>query len=151
MISCVSYCLQLFSHNNRLSFSSTGKNFQKISIDQPKIKEPTPVRDSLAPLPNHCAQRCKYRQTFATISCCTWGFQGAHVPLPHSNTEWVVSKALLYAPYSNTPAHSSVTHSRLLWTTELGFDYRQWWDYTISLGNLFKCLTTLRVKVTSSV
>lgn len=71
VISCVSYCLQLFSHNNRLSFSSTGKNFQKISIDQPKIKEPTPVRDSLAPLPNHCAQRCKYRQTFATISCCT--------------------------------------------------------------------------------
>ncbi|OXB80149.1 UNVERIFIED_CONTAM: hypothetical protein H355_011607 [Colinus virginianus] len=35
----------------------TGKNFQKMSIDQPKIKELTPARNSLAPLPNHCAHR----------------------------------------------------------------------------------------------
>ncbi|XP_042731238.1 ankyrin repeat domain-containing protein 55 [Lagopus leucura] len=44
-------------HLPSLPSSPSGKNFQKISIDQPKIKELTPVRSSLAPIPNHCAHR----------------------------------------------------------------------------------------------
>ncbi|XP_032297197.1 ankyrin repeat domain-containing protein 55 isoform X6 [Coturnix japonica] len=44
-------------HLPSLPSSPSGKNFQKIPIDQPKIKELTPVRSSLAPLPHHCAHR----------------------------------------------------------------------------------------------
>ncbi|XP_075303069.1 ankyrin repeat domain-containing protein 55 isoform X4 [Opisthocomus hoazin] len=34
--------------------SPSGKNFQQTSVDQPKIKNLTPVRNNLAPIPNHC-------------------------------------------------------------------------------------------------
>ncbi|XP_072215665.1 ankyrin repeat domain-containing protein 55 isoform X2 [Excalfactoria chinensis] len=44
-------------HLPSLPSSPSGKNFQKIPVDQPKIKELTPVRNSLAPLPNRCAHR----------------------------------------------------------------------------------------------
>ncbi|KAM6035343.1 ankyrin repeat domain-containing protein 55 isoform 2-T2 [Theristicus caerulescens] len=40
-----------------LPSSPSGKNFQQMSADQPKIKNLTPLRDSLAPIPNHCAHK----------------------------------------------------------------------------------------------
>ncbi|NXK22200.1 ANR55 protein, partial [Arenaria interpres] len=40
-----------------LPSSPSGKNFQQMSIDQPKIKNLTPARNSLAPIPNHCAHK----------------------------------------------------------------------------------------------
>ncbi|XP_071436582.1 ankyrin repeat domain-containing protein 55 isoform X2 [Pithys albifrons albifrons] len=38
-----------------LPSSPTGKSFQQMSIEQHKKKNRTPVRNSLAPIPNHCA------------------------------------------------------------------------------------------------
>ncbi|NWU70892.1 ANR55 protein, partial [Pterocles burchelli] len=38
-----------------LPSSPSGKNFQQMSVDQPKIKNLIPVRNSLAPIANHCA------------------------------------------------------------------------------------------------
>ncbi|KFU97821.1 Ankyrin repeat domain-containing protein 55, partial [Pterocles gutturalis] len=35
--------------------SPSGKNFQQMSVDQPKTKNLIPVRNSLAPIANHCA------------------------------------------------------------------------------------------------
>ncbi|XP_050770696.1 LOW QUALITY PROTEIN: ankyrin repeat domain-containing protein 55-like [Gymnogyps californianus] len=40
-----------------LPSSLSGKNFQQMSVDQPKIKNLTPVRNSLAPIPNHYAHK----------------------------------------------------------------------------------------------
>ncbi|XP_071586648.1 ankyrin repeat domain-containing protein 55 isoform X3 [Heliangelus exortis] len=40
-----------------LPSSPSGKNFQQMSVDQPKIKNLTPVRNSLPPVPNHCAHK----------------------------------------------------------------------------------------------
>ncbi|XP_071887515.1 ankyrin repeat domain-containing protein 55 isoform X2 [Anas platyrhynchos] len=37
--------------------SPSGKNFQQMSTGQPKIKDLSPVRNSLAPISNHCAQK----------------------------------------------------------------------------------------------
>ncbi|KAM7077842.1 LOW QUALITY PROTEIN: ankyrin repeat domain-containing protein 55-like [Ciconia maguari] len=37
--------------------SPSGKNFQQMSVDQPKIKNLTPVWNSLALIPNHCAHK----------------------------------------------------------------------------------------------
>ncbi|NXN66413.1 ANR55 protein, partial [Himantopus himantopus] len=51
-----------------LPSSPSGKNFQQMSTDQPKIKDLTPVRNSLAPIPNHCAHKSKYRQVSVTVS-----------------------------------------------------------------------------------
>ncbi|NXI52375.1 ANR55 protein, partial [Chloroceryle aenea] len=47
-------------HLPSLPSSSSVKNFQQMSIDQHKIKNLTPVRNSLAPIPNHCAHKSKY-------------------------------------------------------------------------------------------
>ncbi|KFP40923.1 Ankyrin repeat domain-containing protein 55, partial [Chlamydotis macqueenii] len=43
-----------------LPSSPSGKNFQQMSIEQTKIKNLTPVRNSLAPISNHCAHKSKY-------------------------------------------------------------------------------------------
>ncbi|KFO72429.1 Ankyrin repeat domain-containing protein 55, partial [Cuculus canorus] len=40
-----------------LPTSPSGKNFQQMSVDQPKIENLTPVQTSLAPIPNHCAHK----------------------------------------------------------------------------------------------
>uniref|UniRef100_A0A8C3C2W0 Ankyrin repeat domain 55 n=1 Tax=Cairina moschata TaxID=8855 RepID=A0A8C3C2W0_CAIMO len=40
-----------------LPSSPSGKNFQQMSMSQPKIKDLSPVRNSLAPISNHCAQK----------------------------------------------------------------------------------------------
>ncbi|XP_069633386.1 ankyrin repeat domain-containing protein 55 isoform X4 [Haliaeetus albicilla] len=40
-----------------LPSSPSGKNFQQMSVDQPKIKNLTPVQNSLAPIPNHYAHK----------------------------------------------------------------------------------------------
>ncbi|KAM6188193.1 LOW QUALITY PROTEIN: ankyrin repeat domain-containing protein 55-like [Sarcoramphus papa] len=40
-----------------LPSSLSGKNFQQMSVDQPKIKNLTPVWNSLAPIPNHYAHK----------------------------------------------------------------------------------------------
>ncbi|XP_071657950.1 ankyrin repeat domain-containing protein 55 isoform X3 [Patagioenas fasciata] len=40
-----------------LSSSPSGRNFQQMSVDQPKIKNLTPVQNSLAAIPNHCAHK----------------------------------------------------------------------------------------------
>ncbi|XP_035166103.1 ankyrin repeat domain-containing protein 55 isoform X4 [Oxyura jamaicensis] len=40
-----------------LPSSPSGKNFQQMLISQPKIKDISPVRNSLAPISNHCAQK----------------------------------------------------------------------------------------------
>ncbi|KFP71129.1 Ankyrin repeat domain-containing protein 55, partial [Acanthisitta chloris] len=45
-----------------LPSSPSGKSFQQMSIDQHKVKNLIPVRNSLAPIPNHCAHKSKYRQ-----------------------------------------------------------------------------------------
>ncbi|XP_010022994.1 PREDICTED: ankyrin repeat domain-containing protein 55 [Nestor notabilis] len=45
------------SHLPSLPSSPSGKNFQKMSTDQPKIKNNTPVQNSLAPIPNCCAHK----------------------------------------------------------------------------------------------
>ncbi|KAM6289983.1 ankyrin repeat domain-containing protein 55 [Aegotheles albertisi] len=37
--------------------SPSGKNFQQMSVGQPKIKNLSPVHNSLAPIPNHCAHK----------------------------------------------------------------------------------------------
>ncbi|NXU49144.1 ANR55 protein, partial [Turnix velox] len=47
-------------HLPSLPSSPSGKNFQQMSINQPKIKNVTPVRNTLAPIPNHCAHKSKY-------------------------------------------------------------------------------------------
>ncbi|NWH25453.1 ANR55 protein, partial [Grus americana] len=43
-----------------LPSSPSGKDFQQKSIDQHKVKNLTPVRNSLAPIPSHCAHKSKY-------------------------------------------------------------------------------------------
>ncbi|NXC41233.1 ANR55 protein, partial [Penelope pileata] len=43
-----------------LPSSPSGKYFQQMSTDQHKIKDLTPVRNSLAPIPDHCAHKSKY-------------------------------------------------------------------------------------------
>ncbi|NXI93186.1 ANR55 protein, partial [Psophia crepitans] len=43
-----------------LPSSPSGKDFQQISIDQPKVKNLTPTRNSLAPIPGHCVHKSKY-------------------------------------------------------------------------------------------
>ncbi|KFQ97910.1 Ankyrin repeat domain-containing protein 55, partial [Nipponia nippon] len=43
-----------------LPSSPSGKNFQQMSADQTKVKNLAPVRNSLAPIPNHCAHKSKY-------------------------------------------------------------------------------------------
>ncbi|KAM6228198.1 LOW QUALITY PROTEIN: ankyrin repeat domain-containing protein 55-like [Spheniscus humboldti] len=53
-----------------LPSSLSGKNFQQMSVDQPKIKKSTPVRNSLAPILNHCAHKNKYRQVPVAVSYC---------------------------------------------------------------------------------
>ncbi|XP_030323688.1 ankyrin repeat domain-containing protein 55 isoform X2 [Calypte anna] len=40
-----------------LPSSPSGKNFQQMSVDQPKIKNLTPVWNSLPPIPNRCAHK----------------------------------------------------------------------------------------------
>ncbi|XP_074877679.1 ankyrin repeat domain-containing protein 55 isoform X3 [Buteo buteo] len=40
-----------------LPSSPSGKNFQQMSVDQPKIKNLTPIQNSLAPIPNHYAHK----------------------------------------------------------------------------------------------
>ncbi|NXG80128.1 ANR55 protein, partial [Baryphthengus martii] len=54
-------------HLPSLSSSPSGKNFQQMSVDEHKIKNITPVRNSLAPIPNHCAHKSKYRQVSVTM------------------------------------------------------------------------------------
>ncbi|XP_030368515.1 ankyrin repeat domain-containing protein 55 isoform X2 [Strigops habroptila] len=44
-------------HLPSLPSSPSGKSFQQMSTDQPKIKNNTPVQNSLAPIPNHCAHK----------------------------------------------------------------------------------------------
>ncbi|NWV52492.1 ANR55 protein, partial [Daphoenositta chrysoptera] len=43
-----------------LPSSPSGKSFQQMSIDQHKTKNVIPVRNSLAPIPNHSAHKSKY-------------------------------------------------------------------------------------------
>ncbi|NXY31553.1 ANR55 protein, partial [Pomatorhinus ruficollis] len=43
-----------------LPSSPSGRSFQRISIDQHKMKNTTPVQNSLAPIPNHSAHKSKY-------------------------------------------------------------------------------------------
>ncbi|NWV07222.1 ANR55 protein, partial [Ptilonorhynchus violaceus] len=43
-----------------LPSTPSGKSFQQMSIDQHKIKNFIPVRNSLAPIPNHSAHKSKY-------------------------------------------------------------------------------------------
>ncbi|NXX96606.1 ANR55 protein, partial [Centropus bengalensis] len=50
-----------------LPTTPSGKNFQQMPVDQPKIKNLTPVQTSLAPIPNHCAHKSKYRQVSFTL------------------------------------------------------------------------------------
>ncbi|NXX81635.1 ANR55 protein, partial [Urocolius indicus] len=45
-----------------LPSSPSDKNFQQMSIDQPTIKNVTPIRNCLAPIPNHSAHKSKYMQ-----------------------------------------------------------------------------------------
>ncbi|NWR73616.1 ANR55 protein, partial [Centropus unirufus] len=50
-----------------LPTTPSGRNFQQMPVDQPKIKNLTPVQTSLAPIPNHCAHKSKYRQVSFTL------------------------------------------------------------------------------------
>ncbi|NWU91761.1 ANR55 protein, partial [Upupa epops] len=43
-----------------LPSSPSGKNFQQMCVDQPKLKNLNPVRNSLAPISNHCDHKSKY-------------------------------------------------------------------------------------------
>ncbi|NWI97087.1 ANR55 protein, partial [Pitta sordida] len=45
-----------------LPSSPSGKSFQQMSIDQHTKKNLIPVRSSLAPIPNHCVHKSKYRK-----------------------------------------------------------------------------------------
>ncbi|XP_060617486.2 ankyrin repeat domain-containing protein 55 [Anolis sagrei] len=46
-------------HLPHLPSSPSGKNIQQATLDQPKVRDLTPVRKSLSPIPNHCVQKAQ--------------------------------------------------------------------------------------------
>lgn len=52
----LSVCLLIYIS----TFLFTGKSFQQMSLELPKVKDLTPVRNYLAPIPDHCVWKSKY-------------------------------------------------------------------------------------------
>ncbi|XP_053156215.1 ankyrin repeat domain-containing protein 55 isoform X2 [Hemicordylus capensis] len=54
-----SHVLLCPSHLPHLPNSPSGESFQQASLERPKVKDLTPVRNNLAPILNHCVQKAQ--------------------------------------------------------------------------------------------